>query len=73
MKKFVIDSAAPFIVPIANWSGEAVQSADEPLRTVTSYSKGGAISVVSPIIAPATHQGSDRINDPLEPLPTVMC
>lgn len=73
MKKFVIDSAAPFIVPIANWSGEAVQSAAEPLRTVTSYPKGGAFSMVSPIIAPATHQGSDRINDPLEPLPTVTC
>ncbi|NWB08982.1 DNA cytosine methyltransferase [Pseudomonas sp. D5002] len=73
MKKFVIDSATPFIVPIANWSGETVQSADEPLRTVTSYPKGGAFSVVSPIIAPATHQGSDRINDPLDPLPTVTC
>ncbi|QOY68922.1 DNA cytosine methyltransferase [Pseudomonas sp. OST1909] len=73
MKKFVIDSAAPFIVPIANWSGETVQSADEPLRTVTSYPKGGAFSVVSPVIAPATHQGSDRINDPLDPLPTVTC
>ncbi|MFP5498070.1 MAG: DNA cytosine methyltransferase [Gammaproteobacteria bacterium] len=73
MKKFVIDSAVPFIVPIANWSGEAVQSADEPLRTITSYPKGGAFSVVSPIIAPATHQGSDRINDPIEPLPTVTC
>ncbi len=73
MKKFVIDNPAPFIVPIANWSGEAVQSAGEPLRTITSYPKGGAFSVVSPIIAPATHQGSDRINDPLEPLPTVTC
>ncbi len=73
MKKFVIDSPAPFIVPIANWSGESVQSAGEPLRTVTSYPKGGAFSVVSPIIAPATHQGSDRINDPLDPLPTVTC
>lgn len=73
MKKFVIDSEAPFIVPIANWSGETVQSAGEPLRTITSYPKGGAFSVVSPIIAPATHQGSDRINDPLEPLPTVTC
>jgi DNA (cytosine-5)-methyltransferase 1 len=73
MKKFVIDNPAPFIVPIANWSGEAVQSAHEPLRTVTSYPKGGAFSVVSPVIAPATHQGSDRINDPMEPLPTVTC
>ncbi|WP_340052083.1 DNA cytosine methyltransferase [Pseudomonas proteolytica] len=73
MKKFVIDRPAPFIVPIANWSGESVQSAGEPLRTITSYPKGGAFSVVSPVIAPATHQGSDRINDPLDPLPTVTC
>lgn len=73
MKKFVIDNPAPFIVPIANWSGETVQSAHDPLRTITSYPKGGAFSVVSPVIAPATHQGSDRINDPLEPLPTVTC
>jgi DNA (cytosine-5)-methyltransferase 1 len=73
MKKFVIDNPTPFIVPIANWSTEAVQSMNEPLRTVTSYPKGGSFSVVSPVIAPATHQGSDRINDPLEPLPTVTC
>src|SRR5476651_2656451 len=73
MKKFVIDSADPFIVPIANWSVGNVQSTNEPLRTITSYPKGGAFSVVSPIIAPATHQGSDRINDPLEPVPTVTC
>jgi DNA (cytosine-5)-methyltransferase 1 len=73
MKKFVIDNPAPFIVPIANWSTETVQSLDEPLRTITSFPKGGSFSVVSPVIAPATHQGSDRINDPLEPLPTVTC
>ena len=73
MKKFVIDNPAPFIVPIANWSGETVQSGNEPLRTITSYPKGGAFSLVSPVIAPATHQGSDRINDPLAPMPTVTC
>lgn len=50
MGKFVLDSANPFIVPIANWSGESVQSAGEPLRTVTSYPKGGAFSVVSPTL-----------------------
>jgi len=53
MKKFVIDNPAPFIVPIANWSGETVQSANEPLRTVTSYPKGGAFSVVSPVMVGA--------------------
>jgi DNA (cytosine-5)-methyltransferase 1 len=73
MKKFVIDSANPFIVPIANWSGESVQSAHEPLRTVTSWPRGGSFAMASPVIAPATHQGSDRVNDPLEPMPTVTC
>ncbi|RMS64014.1 DNA (cytosine-5)-methyltransferase 1 [Pseudomonas sp. BS3767] len=73
MKKFVIDNPAPFIVPIANWSVGNVQPSSAPLRTITSYPKGGAFSVVSPVIAPATHQGSDRINDPLEPLPTITC
>ncbi|WP_404938946.1 DNA cytosine methyltransferase [Pseudomonas sp. JDS08PS003] len=73
MKKFVIDAADPFIVPIANWSGDSVQSAHEPLRTVTSWPRGGSFAMASPIIAPATHQGSDRINDPAAPLPTVTC
>jgi DNA (cytosine-5)-methyltransferase 1 len=73
MKKFVIDAADPFIVPIANWSGESVQSAHDPLRTVTSWPRGGSFAMASPIIAPATHQGSDRINDPHAPLPTVTC
>ena len=53
MRKFVLDAANPFIVPIANWSGESVQSADKPLRTVTSYPKGGAFSVVSPVLVGA--------------------
>lgn len=53
MMKFVINSPAPFIVPIANWSGETVQSADEPLRTITSYPKGGAFSDVSPVLVGA--------------------
>ena len=56
MRKFVLDAANPFIVPIANWSGESVQSADEPLRIVTSYPKGGAFSVVSPVLVGAGGQ-----------------
>jgi len=73
MRKFVLDAASPFIVPIANWSGESVQSADEPLRTVTSWPRGGSFAMASPIIAPATNQGSDRVNDPGAPLPTITC
>ncbi|WP_286913228.1 MULTISPECIES: DNA cytosine methyltransferase [unclassified Pseudomonas] len=110
MKKFVLDNPQPFIVPIANWSGESVQPLAEPLRTVTAWPRGGTFAMSSPtlvqtgygeregqlprvlglgqplgtivaggvkhaltsaVILPATHQGSDRVNDPAEPLPTV--
>ncbi|MFV3290508.1 DNA cytosine methyltransferase [Pseudomonas sp. NY11955] len=71
MKKFVLDNPQPFIVPIANWSGELAQSAHEPLRTVTSWPRGGSFAMASPVILPATHQGADRVNDPGEPLATV--
>lgn len=50
MKKFVLDNPQPFIVPIANWSGELAQSADEPLRTVTSWPRGGSFAVASPVM-----------------------
>jgi len=48
MKKFVIDATEPFIVPIANWSGETVQSTAEPLRTITAWPKGGSFAVAAP-------------------------
>ena len=74
MRKFVLDAANPFIVPIANWSGESVQSADEPLRTVTSYPKGGAFSVVSPVLVgaggPAYSGKSVAVDRPVGPLMT---
>ncbi|WP_441253160.1 DNA cytosine methyltransferase [Pseudomonas putida] len=71
MKKFVLDNPQPFIVPIANWSGELAQSAHEPLRTVTSWPRGGSFAMASPVTLPATHQGADRVNDPGDPLPAV--
>lgn len=73
MRKFVLDAADPFIVPIANWSREAALSAADPLHTVTAWPRGGSFAVASPVFAPATHQGGDRVNDPREPLPTVTC
>ena len=76
MRKFVLDSANPFIVPIANWSGESVQSADEPLRTVTSYPKGGAFSIVSPTLVQTGYGEragqSPRVPSLDQPLDTVV-
>ncbi|MEZ1914453.1 DNA cytosine methyltransferase [Pseudomonas aeruginosa] len=50
VKKFVLDNPRPFIVPIANWSGELAQSAHEPLRTITSWPRGGSFAVASPTL-----------------------
>ncbi|MNO65253.1 C-5 cytosine-specific DNA methylase [compost metagenome] len=55
MKKFVLDNPQPFIVPIANWSGELAQSAHEPLRTVTSWPRGGSFAMASPVMINAAH------------------
>lgn len=55
MKKFVLDNPQPFIVPIANWSGELAQSAQEPLRTVTSWPRGGSFAIASPVMINAAH------------------
>jgi DNA (cytosine-5)-methyltransferase 1 len=50
MHKFVLNNPTPFIVPIVNWSGEAVQALGEPLRTVTAWPRGGTFAVASPTL-----------------------
>jgi DNA (cytosine-5)-methyltransferase 1 len=71
MDKFVLNNASPFIVPIANWSGESVQDANEPLRTITAWPKGGHFAVAAPTLMPLTHQGADRVYDPKDPARTI--
>ncbi|PTU70808.1 DNA cytosine methyltransferase [Chromobacterium haemolyticum] len=72
MKKFVLDSAAPFIVELANWSNRnGVQSTADPLRTITAWPRGGSMAMASPSLVPLTHQGSDRVYDPARPIPTI--
>lgn len=48
--RYVVDSANPFIVSIANWSGESMRSTDVPLSTVTANPKGGHHAVVMPTL-----------------------
>lgn len=50
LKKYVLDSAQPFIVPIANWSGTLAQPSDEPLRTITAWPRGGSFALGSPTL-----------------------
>ncbi|MBH4535529.1 DNA cytosine methyltransferase [Pseudomonas aeruginosa] len=48
IEKEVLQRAKPFIVPIANWSREAVHPVDQPLNTITAWPKGGAFSIATP-------------------------
>ncbi len=71
--KHVLQSSDPFfLTEFANvgrggrtWSGE------KPLPTQCAGVKGGHFAMVAPTLLPATHQGSVRINDPKDPLPTI--
>ncbi|WP_258231506.1 DNA cytosine methyltransferase [Achromobacter pulmonis] len=51
MKRYVLDSADPFIVPIANWSRDGSHSASQPISTVTAKPRGGSHAVVAPVLA----------------------
>lgn len=48
--KFVINNPKPFIVSIANWSGDSINPADKPLTTVTANPKGGHHALVTPTL-----------------------
>lgn len=71
MQRYVLDSAAPFIVPIANWSRDGSHSARQPISTITASPRGGAHAVVAPALVPATHHGADRVYDLREPAKTI--
>lgn len=71
MKRYVLDSADPFIVPIANWSRDGSHSTRQPISTITAKPRGGAHAVVAPALVPATHHGADRVYDLREPAKTI--
>jgi DNA (cytosine-5)-methyltransferase 1 len=53
LKRYVLDCAEPFIVPIANWSRDVVDSVRDPIRTITAWPKGGSLAVVQPTLVAA--------------------
>ncbi|AVQ84255.1 DNA cytosine methyltransferase [Variovorax sp. PMC12] len=79
LKRYVLDSADPFIVQIANWSREGTASTRAPLSTVTAWPRGGSHAVVAPVMVQAGHgQGtpdaprwSYGAKDPRDPVGTV--
>ncbi|WP_425056670.1 DNA cytosine methyltransferase [Pseudomonas abyssi] len=69
IRRFVLDSAQPFIVPIANWSSDRVHPVDEPLRTITGQPKGGAFALTAPTLVKFR---ADSIGHRLDgPLPVI--
>jgi len=71
MQRYVLDSATPFIVPIANWSRDGSHSVQQPISTITASPRGGAHAAVAPALVPATHHGADRVYDLGEPAKTI--
>lgn len=58
IQRYVLGTADPFIVELANWSGLGVNPTSEPLRTITGYPKGGAFAVCSPVVVKPNHTSS---------------
>jgi DNA (cytosine-5)-methyltransferase 1 len=50
IQRYVIDAAEPFIVPITHQGGDRVHSSSEPLRTVTTASRGELALAVPTLI-----------------------
>lgn len=53
MKRYVLDSADPFIVPIANWSRDGTHTVREPARTFTAWPRGGSQALAVPTLIQA--------------------
>ncbi|MDB0541895.1 DNA cytosine methyltransferase, partial [Ralstonia solanacearum] len=70
MKKFVLDSGDPFIVPIAHYNGsEPVHGIRESLRTITATPKGGSFAIAA---AHLVKFRGDHIGQAVtEPCPTI--
>ncbi len=73
LQRYIIESADPFIIPIAHFNGSVtVHSTADPLRTITAATKGGEFALGLPKLVKAAHlvhlrnhcDGRD-INEPL--------
>lgn len=72
LRRYVIDAARPFIVPVTHAGGPGrVYSLDIPMKTVTAANRG-EMALVTPFVAPVTHTKSgDRVHPIDAPLRTV--
>lgn len=68
LRKFVVESASPFIVPVTHTGAARVHDLDEPLRTITSAHRGEFSLVVPWVIK---HYGGVVGSDIEDPVPTM--
>jgi DNA (cytosine-5)-methyltransferase 1 len=69
VKRYVIDSPEPFIVPIQNWSRELTYPTSGPLPTIAAKPDGGGFALVEPFVAHMTHPGGERTRSVNEAMP----
>lgn len=50
IRRYVLESGDPFIVPISDWSRESVQSVRDPLSTITAWPRGGKHALITPTL-----------------------
>jgi len=73
IKRYVLDSAKPFIVPVTHPKDSRVHSIDEPMRTVTGANRG-ELALAAPTITRIGHTGhgdGGKAHSPDAPLSTV--
>lgn len=72
IQREVLGKALPFIVPIANWSRDAVQPVDQPLNTITAWPRGGSFALATAFLAQANGGFNITHSKPTgEPMTTV--
>lgn len=71
LKRYVIDAAQPFLVPLTHQGGDRVHGLGDPFRTITAANRG-ELALVTPYLATVTHtHGGDRVAAATDPLRTV--
>lgn len=74
VRRYVLESAAPFIVPVTHMGDSRANSADEPLRTITTAQRGEH-AVVAPYLVPryGEREGQEpRTRSVVDPAPAVV-
>lgn len=72
IKRYVLDSAKPFIVPVTHPGDARVNSIDEPMRTITGANRGEK-ALITPYMARIGQTGGNGkyANSAAEPLTTI--